>query len=221
MPRVSRQQTEANRLAIEAASSRLFRERGIRNVSVADLMGAAGLTHGGFYGHFDSKDALAAVACAGAFEHSAARWKERVARQPDRASAFNAIVAKYLSKAGRDAPGTGCPATALAADVAREAADAPIRSTYLAGLNALLAVLASLHDSGDAATDRDQALAEMATLVGALVLARATQGSALSDQVLEAARRRLTEPTPATAAAATARGNASRSQRALGPRRAV
>jgi TetR/AcrR family transcriptional repressor of nem operon len=194
MPRATRQQAEANRLAIEAVSSRLFRERGIRDVSVADLMGAAGLTHGGFYGHFESKDALAAVACAGAFEQSAARWKDRVARQPDRASAFNAIVTSYLSKTSRDAPGTSCPATALAADVAREAVDAPIRGRYLAGLQALLDVLCGLHHSGDPSTDRDQALADMATLVGAQVLARATQGSALSDQVLEAARRRLTAP---------------------------
>ena len=78
MPRVSREQTDINRLAIEDASSRLFREQGIKAVSVADLMAAAGLTHGGFYGHFESKDALAAVACAKAFEQSAGRWEKRL-----------------------------------------------------------------------------------------------------------------------------------------------
>ena len=75
MPRVSREQTDKNRLLIEAASARLFKEHGFDGVSVADIMASAGLTHGGFYGHFESKDELAALACAKAFEESAARWR--------------------------------------------------------------------------------------------------------------------------------------------------
>ena len=83
MPRVSRAEAESHRQQITEASARLFKERGINGVSVADLMGAAGLTHGGFYGHFESKDALAGVAVAHAFEQSAERWRKRAAGKPD------------------------------------------------------------------------------------------------------------------------------------------
>ena len=78
MPRVSRAQTEANNQAIQDAASRLFRARGIGGVSVAELMAEAGLTHGGFYAHFPSKDALAASACESAFAHADAKWQRRV-----------------------------------------------------------------------------------------------------------------------------------------------
>ena len=74
MPRVSKEQTDLNRSAIENVSAKLFREKGFNGVSVSDLMAAAGLTHGGFYGHFSSKDELAAVACANAFDHAVERW---------------------------------------------------------------------------------------------------------------------------------------------------
>ena len=78
MPRVSRAQTEANHQAIEAAASRLFRERGLDGVTVADVMAEAGLTHGGFYTHYESKDALAASACESAFAFAAEKWRRRV-----------------------------------------------------------------------------------------------------------------------------------------------
>ena len=70
MPRVTREQADSNKIAITEASARLFRERGIDSVSVAELMAAAGLTHGGFYGHFASKQELAGEACAFAFGRS-------------------------------------------------------------------------------------------------------------------------------------------------------
>ncbi|MUZ66470.1 TetR family transcriptional regulator, partial [Agrobacterium vitis] len=97
MPRVSREQTKLNRHAIEEASSRLFRERGIDAVSVADLMGAAGLTTGGFYGHFASKDELAGVACNIAFDDAARRWRKRMIGKKDIKAAFGAIVDGYLT----------------------------------------------------------------------------------------------------------------------------
>ena len=191
MPRVSRAQTDSNRLAIEDAASRLFRSRGIQGLSVADLMAEVGLTHGGFYGHFASKDALAAVACTQAFAQSSARWTQRAAAQPDSAAALSAIIQAYLTPQSRDDVGTSCPLPSLAGDVAREAADKPIRAAYLAGLTSLLAVLLPLQNTGDPATDRSQSLAQLSTLVGALVLARATQGDALSDELLAAAREHL------------------------------
>src|SRR5277367_5494913 len=97
MPRVSKDQSNRNRAAIREISARLFRERGINGVSVADLMGAAGLTHGGFYGHFESKDALAGVAVAHAFEQSAERWHKRVASKPDDAARRALLVDKFLT----------------------------------------------------------------------------------------------------------------------------
>lgn len=193
MPRVSREQAAQHRQDILAASSRLFRERGIAGTSVADLMGAAGLTHGGFYGHFESKDALAAQVCDQSFDASVERWGQRVARHAgDPEGAFREIVTAYLSLAARDAPGTACPATGLAADVARAEGDAPVREAYAQGVERLLAVLAGLSRSGDAALDRQRALVVLSTLVGAQLLARATTGNAaLSEAFLEAGKAAL------------------------------
>lgn len=191
MPRVSRAETERNRAAIEDASSKLIRERGL-SVSVADLMRAAGLTHGGFYGHFQSKDELAAIACANAFAESARRWKKRVANAEDGEAARAALVKGYLSARNRSAPGTGCPLPALAVDVARQGRDKPIGPAFNAGLEALIGILASAQPSTlDHETRRADALAQIATMVGAMVLARATDGLPVSDELLAAAREHL------------------------------
>ena len=198
MPRVSRAEAESHREQITEASSRLFRERGIKGVSVADLMGAAGLTHGGFYGHFESKDALAGVAVAHAFEQSAERWNKRIAGKPDDAARRAVLVDKFLTPQNLKDVGMGCPSVALATDVARESAQAPIRSAYLEGLESLVQILSSVEAGPDAAARRSAALADFATLAGALTLARATEGTPLSVEILAAARARLT-PTHTTA----------------------
>jgi TetR/AcrR family transcriptional repressor of nem operon len=191
MPRVSRQQADHNRTAITEASARLFRERGVDNVSVADLMAAAGLTHGGFYGHFESKEQLAGEACRWAFGRSAERWKKRVADKQDPSAARAALTDSYLSSQSRSGPDGSCPATTLAGDVARKSPDAPLRVAYAAGVENLLKILASVQDTGGARGDREAALADFATMVGGLMLAKATQGEPISDEILAAARRRL------------------------------
>jgi len=191
MSRVSKQQAQLNRAAIERESSRLFREKGINGVSVADLMAAAGLTHGGFYGHFPSKDALAAVACATAFEQSAARWKKRISDSADPKEALTSIVADYLCTRSRNAAGLGCPVSALATDVAREPTNRPVREAFLAGVNDLLEILVGLQPTQDESQARTQALGQLATLVGGLILARATSGDGVSEEFLSAARERL------------------------------
>jgi TetR/AcrR family transcriptional regulator, transcriptional repressor for nem operon len=188
MPRVSKAQTDDNRRAITEGAARLFRERGIAGVSVAELMGAAGLTHGGFYGHFESKDALAAEACAHAFEQVVGRWKKRIAAQPDRPAQLKAVVDGYLSTQNRNRPGAACPTAALIGDVARQPAEAPVRAAFAAGVQELLDILVSLQASGDAAADRQQAMRQLSTMVGAMLLSRATMGEALSDEWLAAAR---------------------------------
>jgi TetR/AcrR family transcriptional repressor of nem operon len=193
MPRVSKEQAGHNRRAIQTASARLFRERGLNGVSVADLMAAAGLTHGGFYGHFDSKDALAAVACSTAFEQSAQRWSKRIEGQPDSAAALTALIDGYLSGQSRDEAGSGCSMTALATDVAREPAEKPIHGAYVAGVKKLLNVIVLLQESGDKNADYRQAVTQLATLVGALTLARATREDTISDDFLVLVRQHLVQ----------------------------
>lgn len=191
MSRVSKEQMELNRIAIEKASSRLFRERGLAGVSVADLMAEAGLTHGGFYGHFTSKDELAAIACTKAFEQSELRWLKRVKDEPDDAAALTAITNAYLSTGNRDFAGTGCPLTSLATDVTREPKGKPVRDAFLTGLNNLIEILVDIQSTEDVTRNRSLALVQLSTMVGAQVLARATQGDKISDELLDAAREEL------------------------------
>lgn len=216
MPRASKQQSQNHRLAITDASARLMRERGVHGVTVSDLMAAAGLTHGGFYGHFESKETLAGEACEQAFAESLLRWKQRVAAQPDRAAAFLSLTEGYLSTRSRDTPGASCPTTALACDVAREPSDSPLRAAFVAGTRQLIEVLASLQRGDDAAADRREALAQFATLVGAVILARATAGNALSDELLSAAREKLVRGTLSGDAAGGKPGGAAAHSNAQG-----
>ena len=198
MPRVSRAEVQVHREQITDASARLFKERGIKSVTVADLMGAAGLTHGGFYGHFESKDALAGAAVARAFEQSAERWHKRVAAEPTAPAGRAVIVDKFLSPASLKDVGNGCPSVAMATDVAREPADAAIRAAFHVGLEALVGILSDVQSGPDATARRGAALADYATMVGAVLLARATDGSPLSAELLAAARARLLDSPAAT-----------------------
>ncbi|KAA0980210.1 TetR/AcrR family transcriptional regulator [Pseudomonas sp. ANT_H12B] len=188
MPRVSRKQAELNREIIVEAATRLFRERGLHGISVVDVMAAAGLTHGGFYGHFESRDALAQEASSRAFEEAAGRWKERIAAHDNKNAARQALIDPYLSADSRDNPGESCPVVAFAGDMCHEAAESGLRETFMQGLNNLLDTFGSLTDSDDSERNRQQALVQYSLMVGALTLARATRGDALSDEILKAAR---------------------------------
>ena len=200
MPRVSRAEAQTHREQITDASARLFKERGLNGVSVADLMGAAGLTHGGFYGHFESKDALAGIAVAHAFEQSAERWHKRVGAAPDAAAGRATLIEKFLAHQGLKDIGLGCPSVSLATDVAREPAAAAIRTAFTDGLEGLVRILAGVEAGPDAAARRSAALADYATMAGALLLARATEGAPLAGELLAAARERLLgqDPRPAS-----------------------
>jgi TetR/AcrR family transcriptional regulator, transcriptional repressor for nem operon len=194
VPRVSRAVTEKNREAIERASSRLFREQGL-GVSLSDVMGAVGLTHGGFYGHFRSKDELVGTACASAFADSVTRWRRRIDEAGDRRTAHAALIEKYLTPESRASAGTSCPLSALAADVARESEDKPVRRTFHDGLERLVELLAGVQPVRGRRA-RERALVELSTLVGAMALARATGGRPLSDDFMSAARHALLEVPP-------------------------
>jgi len=188
MPRVSRQQTERNREIILQVATRLFRERGLKGLSVAEVMSAAGLTHGGFYGHFESKEALAAQACRQAFAQSVQRWAERIAPTRDRKGARQALVENYLADSNRDLPGEGCPTVGFSGDVCREPADSPLRLAYREGVGALLDDYEGVMEQPQADERRKAALIEFTLMVGAITLARATEGDPLSDEILQATR---------------------------------
>jgi TetR/AcrR family transcriptional repressor of nem operon len=195
MPRVSKEQASKNHSVIEEVSARLFREQGFRGVSVGDLMGAAGLTHGGFYGHFDSKEALATVACKKAFDQSRARVDKRIALAGERTVARRSMVESYLNTERRDNLGDGCPVSAFVSDIAREPVASPLRAAYMDGVKGLLEQLSALSPAPDAHTRQDEAIAMLSTMVGALLLSRATAGDALSERILDSVRQHLhTEP---------------------------
>lgn len=192
MPRVSKAQSEANHHAIEAAASRLFRERGIRGVTVAEVMAEAGLTHGGFYAHYPSKDALAATACRSAFAMAAGKWQRRIDAAPTPREARRVIAERYLGAANCDPSAASCPTATLAADVARAGAEHPIHAAYVEGVREQIDTLAKLGASGNPARDRADACTRLATMMGALLLARACHGDPLAEEIAAAARARLT-----------------------------
>jgi len=191
MPRVSRKQAELNREIIVEAATRLFRERGIHGISVSDVMAAAGLTHGGFYGHFESREALATEACNRAFEQSSERWQARVEQSPDPEAARLALIDPDLSAANRDNPGDSCPVAAFAGEMCHEAADSALQRSFIQGFEASMGILAATQATGTPEGDRQAAIAQYAMMVGALTLARATKGNGLSDEFLAAARNLL------------------------------
>ena len=183
MARVSQAQARENRDRVVRTAARLFRERGVEGVSVTDLMTAAGLTHGGFYKQFPSKEALVAEATGRAFDDLGARLTALDERHPgDHDAARRELVDHYLSADHRDDAGNGCPATGLGPDVAREGTRGVAREPYAHGVEQFARWMAD---------DDGEDLAAVATMVGALLLARATSGTPLSDRVLAAARSAL------------------------------
>ncbi|RJG08217.1 TetR/AcrR family transcriptional regulator [Massilia cavernae] len=195
MPRVSKEQASKNHDVIEGASARLFREQGFKAVTVNELMSAAGLTHGGFYRHFESKDALAKVACQKAFDQSRARIGARIGQAPDRPAALRSLVDGYLSIERRDNLGDGCAATAFASDISREPAESPLRAAYIDGVKGLLDQIGALSMADHSNERRDAAIVQLSAMVGALLLARATNGDELSEQFLSVVREHIVRAT--------------------------
>lgn len=182
--KVSRDQAARNRERVIEAASRLFRARGVDGVGIGEVMRECGLTHGGFYNQFESKDALVAEACAASLASSAARWRALAAEAGDGGGA-TAIAANYLHPRNRDAPETGCALIALGADAARRGGD--LASAFRDGFENLTAILQQAGlDMG-----RQVALARMAQMVGAMVLARGVDDPLLSDEILAATRQAL------------------------------
>ena len=179
--KVTREQADANREKILESAGRLFRERGYDGIGVADIMKRAGLTHGGFYGHFPSKDDLAAEITARVLEPEG--WLERMTGKAK--ASVSEVVRSYLTRRHRDDAGHGCLFAALGSDVARQPRS--IRRAFTEGLRRRVDALRQVMPGRSAAAKRQKALALMAGLVGALTLARAVDDPQLSDEILEAA----------------------------------
>ncbi len=186
--RVSKEQAAENRRRVVEVASALFRERGFNGIGVADLMKEAGLTHGGFYGQFASKEDLAAEACARAMEVMAERWAGS-AEMPPGDEALTALLEGYLSPLHRDHSAAGCPIAALGVDVSRQGG--AVRGAFTRGLRPFIDRLQRLVPGRSAEAKRKAALATLSGMVGALILARAVDDPVLSEELLEAARESL------------------------------
>ncbi len=187
MGRVSKEQMERNRANIIKTSAELFREHGLDGVSVNDIMAAVGLTHGGFYGQFSSKDELEALACQQAFDDVSTSFSS------SGITTFDAFVDYYLSSAHRDSAGKGCAVTALASDVLRKPPEKAVREVYRDGVRKMASQLAAIQGGAQVDTPSDLHLAQLAMLTGALILARATEGDGLSERFLAATKKCLLE----------------------------
>ena len=197
---VSREQAAENRLAIIAAATQLFRERGVDAVGLSELMKHAGFTQGGFYNHFKSKSALVAEVVASAMAEGATEFAQ-AASEPvdDSTTALRRYVAYYLSPAHRDNIDRGCPVAGFAGDAPRVGAEA--QSHFAAGLDDQITILAGLiaeHGSiataGEHRTLRERAMSLHCEMVGALVLARSVAQTApeFSNEILANAQRDIT-----------------------------
>jgi TetR/AcrR family transcriptional regulator, transcriptional repressor for nem operon len=169
-------ETAAKHERIVKEASRLFRERGFENVTVGEVMKAAGLTHGAFYAHFGSKEELEKAAIAYGQQLSVGRARSAGETQKGR----QAYADRYLSVRHRDNPGGGCSMAALGQEVARSTPE--IRAAFEQGLEDIL----SAHGG-----DRKEAIFRTAAVLGGVVLARAVQDSRLSDEILKSVRQKL------------------------------
>jgi TetR/AcrR family transcriptional repressor of nem operon len=187
--KVSREQVRQNRQRILEAAARLFRERGFDGVSVADVMNAAGLTHGGFYGHFESKEALMKEAMAQPI--AAAQPRKRSAGATRDAAAWRAsdFADGYLSAAHRDNRADGCPVAGLGSEAAR--ASPGVRASLTKGIEEQIERFSAASPGATAAARRRAAIVAYASMVGAITLARVVDDEKLSEEIMAATRRSL------------------------------
>lgn len=180
--RVSRAQAEANRETVINVASKLFREHGFDGIGLKDLMKGAGLTQGGFYKQFDSKDDLAALASARAMAGATQRWSSVAAASDD---PLQGIIDFYLSTGHRAETGDGCPLVALGSDAARQSD--VVRQSFQDGIKAHLRILADLMQADEQDDAMDKAIAVGALMVGAVTLSRVVLDQELSDRLLKVA----------------------------------
>jgi TetR/AcrR family transcriptional repressor of nem operon len=175
---------ETHARIVKKASVRL-REKGAHGVGVADLMKEAGLTHGGFYAHFASREALVIEAFAYAMDRATERWR-KLAEQTPSDKRLSTIVDSYLTPLHRDDPGHGCAVPTLGAEIARESPKT--RRAFAAKLEQMIDMMADQILDVPRKTARKQAMATLATMMGTMVMSRIAGNGEFSDEILSAGR---------------------------------
>ena len=183
--RYSREHKQETHDRIVRKASVRLREKGSHGIGVADLMKEAGLTHGGFYAHFDSREALVIEAFNYAMDRSTDRWR-RMAEQTPPEKRFASIVETYLTALHRDDPGHGCAVPTLGPEIAREGAKA--RKAFAAKLDEMIEMMAEQLPELPRKVARRRAMAALSTMAGALVLARIAGTGEFSEEILDSGR---------------------------------
>lgn len=181
--RVSRAQAEANRETVINVASQLFRERGFDGIGLKELMKGAGLTQGGFYKQFESKDDLAALASRRAMENAARRWSSAAAES---ATPLEAVFDLYLSEGHREEVADGCPLIALGSDAARQSPE--VRKSFQDGIAAYLQALEGFMPPSSGADAKTRAMAVLSLMAGAVTISRILDDERQSSAFLEVAR---------------------------------
>lgn len=181
--RVTKAKVAEHRRSILDSASRLFRERGFKDVGVAEIMQASGLTHGAFYGHFRSKAELADEACREACAEGIERWLE--------SASLSDILDRYLTPVHRDDAARGCALSALGADVSRQSPE--LQKSYAQGLQGFIDALERHMDEAAPEARRRQAVAVLSAMIGALTMARSVAAGdpELSAEILDSVRQEL------------------------------
>jgi TetR/AcrR family transcriptional repressor of nem operon len=183
---------ETHERIVKRAAVRL-REKGAHGIGVADLMKEAGLTHGGFYAHFDSREALVIEAIAHIMDNGTKRWRELGEQMPPERR-LASIVDSYLSAAHRDDPGHGCAVPTLGAEIARESPKT--RKAFAAKLEQMIDALASVIPDVPPKVARKQAMAMLGTMMGMVVMSRIAGSGEFSEEILAAGREAVLNRTP-------------------------
>ena len=180
--KISKEKMAEHREKIIASAAKRFRERGFEGIGVAELMKEAGLTHGGFYGHFASKEELVELALERAMRDSTAKWEKVMAEA--QGDPLQALAEFYLSLRHCKNPGTGCLFPSLGGEIARQPTG--VRSAVTDGLQRFLSLLGRAIRGKTEKARRRKAIAAYASMIGGMVLARSTKDPALSAEILEA-----------------------------------
>jgi TetR/AcrR family transcriptional repressor of nem operon len=178
MRRSAEEKAETRRQIVRTAG-RMIRDRGLAETGVTDVMAATGLTHGGFYRHFESKDELAAAAVESAFAHMRARLEQITAKAPP-GKKLAALIETYLTEAHRDQPQHGCVMASVGMEAQR--AGGIVQAAYEDGIGRLLALFAAQIEAPTRQQRDDRAQSVLSVMVGGLLLARALRGDAAASK---------------------------------------
>ncbi|MCK1715961.1 MULTISPECIES: TetR/AcrR family transcriptional regulator [unclassified Bradyrhizobium] len=191
---MSREKAQENREQIIETAARLLREHGFDGIGVADIMKAAGLTHGGFYRNFASKDDLAVKASEHAMADTIALLKNGLAQQQPQ-DPLRAVIESYVSSAHRDDPGSGCILPALAADAARRD-DPALRAVFITAIQYYLDQIAKLSSASPRAAGSRHPAAILSEMVGAVILSRVIANDPLAESLVAAVVADIAGPIP-------------------------